>query len=204
MDGLGLSTGWRHDLDEVVEKFAPTVLIGTSGTPGAFTEQAIRTMAAATSRPVILPMSNPTANSEATPDDVLGWTHGLALVATGSPFPAVRVAGRPVEVGQANNVYVFPGIGLGAIVAEARTLTDRMFLTAAKVLADWGSRPGSSEGTLYPPLRRLRDVSRSIAIAVAKEAAASGVGRSMSDREIEDAVERQMWWPDYLPYRPIS
>ncbi len=195
--GLGLPVGPHHDLETVIERFAPTVLIGTSGTPGTFTERAIRLMAAGTPRPVVLPMSNPTANSEATPDDILRWTGGRALIATGSPFPPVRVAGREVIVGQANNVFVFPGIGLGAIVAEVREVTDRMFLVAARVLTDFVTPDQQANGALYPPLGRLRDISRSIAIAVAREASAEGVCRPMSDAEIEHAVERQMWWPDY-------
>jgi malate dehydrogenase (oxaloacetate-decarboxylating) len=113
------------------------------------------------------------------------------------------VAGREVEIGQANNVYVFPGIGLAAIVAHAREVTDRMLLTAARVLAGRVSPARLAEGALYPPLSSLRDVSRSIAIAVAREARDAGVGLPLSDAEIEDTVERQMWWPDYIPYRPV-
>jgi malate dehydrogenase (oxaloacetate-decarboxylating) len=200
---LGLQPGPHHDLETVVERFAPTVLIGTSGTAGTFTERAIRGMAAATARPVIFPMSNPDTSSEATPEDILRWTDRRALVATGSPFPPVRVAGRRVQIGQANNVYVFPGIGLGAIVAHAREVTDRMLLTAAHVLTGWVTPRRLAEGALYPPLGSLREVSRSIAIAVAREARDAGVGRPMSDAEIEDAVQRQIWWPDYVSYRTV-
>lgn len=200
MAQLGLPAG--PGLEAIVERFAPTVLIGTSGMPGTFSERAIRVMAAATPRPVILPMSNPTANSEATPEDVLRWTDGRAIVATGSPYPPVQIAKRRVEIGQANNVYVFPGIGLGAIAAEAREVTDRMFLGAAQVLADRVTPQRLAEGAVYPPLAGLRDVSRAIAITVAKEACTSGVGLPLSDSEIENAVDRQMWWPDYVPYSP--
>jgi malic enzyme len=200
---LGLQPGAHHDLEAVVERFAPTVLIGTSGTAGTFTERAIRAMAAATPRPVIFPMSNPTTKSEATPQDILHWTDGRALVATGSPFPQVRVAGRRIEIGQANNVYVFPGIGLGAITAHAREVTDRMLLTAAHVLSGTVTPRRLAAGALYPPLGSLREVSRSIAIAVAREARDAGVGRLVSDSEIEASVQRQMWWPDYVSYRPV-
>jgi malic enzyme len=203
MARLGLQVGPHHDLEAVIGRFAPTVLIGTSGTAGTFAERAIRSMAATTARPLILPMSNPTANSEATPEDILRWTDGRALVATGSPFPPVRTAGRRVAVGQANNVFVFPGIGLGAIVAQVREVTDRMFLVAAKVLADRVTPSQLAEGALYPPLGTLRDISRSIAIAVAKEARAEGVGRPMSDTKIEEEVRQQMWWPDYTSPRPV-
>ena len=204
MARLGLAVGSHHDLDTVVERFKPTVLVGTSGTPGAFTRSAIQSMAATAARPIVFPMSNPTTNSEATPEDILRWTDGRALVATGSPFAPVMVAGREVEIGQANNVYVFPGIGLAALVAHAREVTDRMLLTAARVLAGRVSPARLAEGALYPPLSSLRDVSRSIAIAVAREARDAGVGLPLSDAEIEDTVERQIWWPDYITYRPVS
>lgn len=204
MARLGLQVGSRHDLDEVVERFAPTVLIGTSGTSGTFTERMVRSMAASTSRPVILPMSNPTANSEATPEDILRWSDGRALVATGSPFSPVQVAGRPVTIGQANNVFVFPGIGLGVIASQSRQVTDRMFLIAARTLASWVTSHRLDEGALYPALGNLRDISRSIAVAVAREASVAGVGRPMTDTQIEDTVNRQMWWPDYVAYRPES
>ena len=203
MARLGLAAGSHHNLETVVGRFKPTVLIGTSGTPGAFTESAIRNMAAATARPIVFPMSNPTTSSEATPEDILRWTDGRALVATGSPFAPVTMAGREVEIGQANNVYVFPGIGLGAIVAHAREVTDGMLLTAARVLAGRVTLRRFAEGALYPPLGSLREVSRSIAIAVTREARDAGAGRALSNAEIEDSVERQMWWPDYVPYRPV-
>ena len=203
MSRLALPVGPHHDLETVVARFAPTVLIGTSGTPGTFSERAIRTMAAGSERPVIFPMSNPTDNSEATPKDLLRWTGGRALVATGSPFAPVHVSGRRVVVGQANNMYVFPGIGLGAIVAHAREITDRMLLVAADVLADWVDPGRLDEGALYPPLSNLRDISRSIAVAVGREARDAGLGRRLSDSEIEEMVQRQMWWPDYVTYRPV-
>lgn len=203
MGRLGLQPGPHHDLEAIVERFAPTVLIGTSGTAGTFTEQAVRAMAARTARPVVFPMSNPTSSSEAAPEDILRWTEGRALVATGSPFPPVYIAGRRIDIGQANNVYVFPGIGLGAIVAHASEVTDRMLMAAARVLAGSVTPHRLVEGALYPPLGSLREVSRSIATAVAREARDAGVGRSMSDADIEDNVQLQMWWPDYVSYRPL-
>lgn len=202
MAKLGLAAGSQHDLETVVRRFAPSVLIGTSGTPGTFTEGAILAMAQTTPHPVIFPMSNPTANSEATPEDLMRWTQGRALVATGSPFPPVHLGHRRVEVGQANNVYVFPGIGLGAIVSHAREVTDRMLLSAARTLAAQVSGPRMATGALYPPLSSLRAVSRAIALGVAREARDAGVGVSSADRELEDAIDRQMWWPAYSEYRP--
>ena len=120
MRRFGFDPGRHYDLEAIVRHVAPTVLVGTSAIPGAFTEGAVREMAARAPRPIVLPLSNPTANSEATPAEVLAWSDGRALVATGSPFAPVEVNGRARPVGQANNVLVFPGIGLGAIVARYR------------------------------------------------------------------------------------
>ncbi len=131
---------------------------------------------------------------EASPADVLAWTDGRALVATGSPFePVVLPDGRRIEIGQANNVFVFPGVGLGAIVAEAPAVTDRMFLLAGETLAGAVTDERLAAGALYPPVAALREVSRAIAIAVAHEAGSS---------DPEAAVDAAMWWPDYVPYVP--
>ena len=161
-------------------------------------------MAEATPRPVIMPLSNPTSVAEATPADVLEWTDGKALVATGSPFEPVERYGLRHDIGQANNVFIFPGLGLGAIVAESRTITDRMFLLAARTLADAVTPERRETGALYPPVSLLRSVSRSIAIAVAREALDSGVAgiAPASDAELEALVDGAMWWPAYVPYEP--
>jgi malate dehydrogenase (oxaloacetate-decarboxylating) len=193
----GFPAADRYDLETVVRHVAPTILVGTSGAPGSFTEAAVREMAARTPTPVVLPLSNPTASSEATPADVLAWTGGRAVVATGSPFEPVPVGGRLRVVGQANNVFVFPGVGLGAIVARAREVTDRMFLVAARTLAGMVSEERLEAGAIYPRLSELRPISRAIAIAVAREARESGFGRIMSDEEIESAVDAVMWMPEY-------
>jgi malic enzyme len=205
LDSAGLSRfGFppadRYDLETVVRHVAPTILIGTSGTAGAFTETAIREMAARSPAPLVFPLSNPTANSEATPADVLAWTDGRALVATGSPFDPVPVDGGTRLVGQANNVFVFPGVGLGAVVVRAREVTDRMFLVAATTLADAVAAERLERGALYPPLSGLRAISRAIAVAVARKARDSGLARIMSDEQIEEAVDAAMWRPDYEPY----
>ena len=186
-------TGSTPDLVETIRMIRPTVLVGTTGVSGTFSETVVRAMVEAlgpNETPVVLPLSNPTSAVEATPTDVLAWTDGRALVATGSPFGPVDLPdGRHVEIGQANNVFIFPGVGLGAIVAEARIVTDSMFLTAARELAACVSDERRASGALYPPVSALREVSRRIATAVA------GPDRA-------DEVQAAMWWPEYVPYLP--
>jgi len=193
---LGL-TAAQDGLETVVRQFAPTILIGTTGKPGLFTETAIREMAARTPAPIIMPLSNPTANTEATPADVLRWTNGRALVATGSPFEPVRVGGLTRQVGQANNMLVFPGVGLAAIVSRATEITDEMFRVAATTLAGLVSADRVADGALYPPVADLRQVSQSIAIAVATQAKHDGVARLAPDDDIDEAVAAAMWFPRY-------
>jgi malate dehydrogenase (oxaloacetate-decarboxylating) len=179
-------------LDTIIER-RPNVLVGTTGVAGTFSRDVIEAMAERVhpdQRPIVMPLSNPTSVTEAVPADILAWSDGRALVATGSPFPALDLPdGRRVEIGQANNVFVFPGVGLGAIVAEAPIVTDTMFLTAARVLASLVTDDRLATGALYPPVSDLRAVSRAIAVAVAGE-----------DRA--DEVDAAMWWPDYVPYIP--
>ena len=189
-------------LVETVERVRPTVLIGATGIGGAFTEEVIRAAAAGSPRPVVLPLSNPTSAAEATPVDVLRWSGGRAIVATGSPFDAVEVDGRTVVVGQANNVFVFPGLGLGAIAAEARVISDRMFLLAAQTLAAAVTDERFASGGIYPPVDDLRRVTRAIAVAVAREAIGSGLALVPPETEVEALVDRAMWWPEYVPYEP--
>ena len=201
--GMGsLNPGDRRDLDAVVAAVKPTILIGTSGVPGAFTESAIREMAAHTERPVVFPLSNPTAKTEAVPADIVAWTGGRALIATGSPFEPVTVNGESRIIGQANNVFIFPGMGLGAIVAEAREITDEMFLLTAGTLAEMVSPERLAAGALYPAVSELRDVSRQIAAKVVCQSRDCGVGRLYRDEEVFDAVDSAIWFPAYLPYRP--
>jgi malic enzyme len=218
VDSHGLVHGGRADLDPAKADFAgparpdvreladairlvrPTILIGTTGHPGTFSEECVRAMAAEVDRPIVMPLSNPTAIAEARPADVIAWTDGRALVATGSPFPAVDHAGVRHEVGQANNVFVFPGIGLGAIVSEATAVSDAMVLAAATALADAVSDDRLRVGALYPPTSALRDVSRTVGLAVAREAVRSGLSDA-DEASLEAEIERAMWWPAYVPYR---
>ncbi len=196
-DGEGDAPG----LLEVVGALAPTVLIGTTGKAGTFTEDVIRAMAAGAPHPIIMPLSNPTSISEAVPTDVLFWTEGRALVATGSPFLPVADGDRTVEIGQANNVFIFPGVGLGAIVAESREVTDAMFLLAAETVAEHVSDARLEAGALYPSVSDLRAVSRAIAIRVAGEALRVGLSPLPADTNVDALVDASMWWPAYAPYQ---
>jgi malic enzyme len=187
-------------LSAVVAAVRPTVLVGATGVAGTFTETVIRSMAGDI-RPIVLPLSNPTALSEANPSDILAWTDGRALVATGSPFPAVALAQGTREVAQANNVFVFPGLGLGAIVAEARVVTDGMLLAAAVSIAASVSDERLAAGALLPPIGDLRAIARRVAIAVAEAARKGGVAGIGSDRDLGADVDAATWWPAYVPYR---
>ncbi|MGE5829112.1 MAG: malic enzyme-like NAD(P)-binding protein, partial [Micromonosporaceae bacterium] len=193
----GFPPATRYDLETVIRRVAPTILIGTTSVAGTFSETAIREMAARVPAPIVLPLSNPTANAEATPADVLTWSGGRAVVATGSPFDPVVVDGRRRLVGQANNVFIFPGVGLGAIVAATREITDRMFLAASRTLAGMTSPERIAAGALYPPLADLRPISRAVAIAVAREAVTAGLARIPDDLDVEVAVDEAMWTPQY-------
>jgi len=183
----------------VAAALRPTVLIGTTGSPGTFSEALVREVARHAEAPIILPLSNPGDRAEAQPADVLAWTGGRALVATGSPCPTPS---PDRVVGQANNVFIFPGVGLGSLVAEAREVTDEAFLTAAEALAASVPRERLLAGGIYPPIGELRPIARRIAIAVVRRLRDTGYGRQFRDEEIEPAVDAAMWAPDYRPYRP--
>jgi malate dehydrogenase (oxaloacetate-decarboxylating) len=201
-------TGWRADaslggvgLAEVVARVHPTILIGTSTRTGAFSEEIVREMAAHAERPVILPMSNPTELSEAVPADLIRWTQGRALVATGSPFEPVPYDGTTYLIGQANNALVFPGIGLGVIASRAARVTDGMLVAAAHAVAGLTdcSRPGAA---LLPPVQMLRDTSVAVGAAVARAAASDGVARATVDGDLATRVRDLMWHPAYRPIVP--
>jgi malate dehydrogenase (oxaloacetate-decarboxylating) len=199
---------WQRDavlggipLAEVVRRMHPTVLIGTSARGGAFTEEIVKDMAAHTDRPVIMPMSNPTELAEARPADLIEWTGGRALVATGSPFPPVDYAGTRYVIGQANNALVFPGLGLGAVAARASKITDGMLSAAAHAVA--GLVDAGAPGVpLLPEVAELRDTSLAVAVAVAEAAVADGVaGRELAD-DLPAQVRALMWQPVYRQVRP--
>jgi malic enzyme len=191
-----------HDLAAVVRALHPTVLVGVSGATGFFTEEIVREMARHTERPMIFPLSNPTSLAEAQPADLVAWTGGRALVATGSPFDPVPHEGREIRIGQGNNAFIFPGVGLGAVVAEAREVTEGMFTVAAETLADQLRQEDVDQGALYPPVSALRRVTVEIAQAVVREARDHAQGRPVPDADIPALVKDAMWEPFYLPLLP--
>jgi len=197
--------GWRLlsariGLHDVVRNVRPTILIGTSAQAGAFSEPIIREMASAVVRPIVFPLSNPTSKSEAVPADLLAWTEGRALVATGSPYPDVAHHGRTVRIGQCNNAFIFPGVGLGVVASGARRVTDQMFVAAARALSEWSPARRDADAALYPPLEMVRDIARDVAFAAALEGQRQGVADAMPPGELMDRVHEKMWEPNYVPY----
>ena len=192
-------------LADVVKHLQPTALIGTAAQPGAFTQDVVVEMARHVARPVIFPLSNPTSRSEAKPVDLLAWTSGRAIIATGSPFPdappSVTGGGRPRKIGQCNNAYIFPGVGLGVIASDARRVRQEMFVAAARALGEMSPALNDRMAPLFPDLSAIREVSRRVAIAVGTEAQALGLARAMTREELEKRVDEKMWEPHYLRYR---
>ncbi|HEY8518735.1 MAG TPA: NAD-dependent malic enzyme [Gammaproteobacteria bacterium] len=197
----GLAVHGDRMLLDVVRRYRPTVLVGVSGVGGAFDERLVREMAAHVERPVIFPSSNPRSNSEARPADLYDWTDGRCLVATGSPFPDVVHRGRRYRVGQGNNVFIFPGLGLAAIAADARKVTNGMTNAASKALAAQVTDEELESGLLFPSVSRLRTVSYHIAVAVVRQAVRDGVS-DVPEHDIERRVRAAMWSPEYPEYVP--
>ena len=189
----------RPTLLDVVRNVKPSVLIGVSGTPGLFTEEVIQQMASTSEHPIIMPLSNPTSHTEVTPARALKWTNGTAIVATGSPFAPVEFEGRTHPIGQANNVFIFPGMGLGILAVKAREVTDGMFLAAARALSAATPPELVAAGQMYPDIEQVREVSRGVASAVASKAMEEGVAEVVDD--LEAAIEAEMWFPEYVPAR---
>jgi malate dehydrogenase (oxaloacetate-decarboxylating) len=194
------SGGQPISLQKVVEHVQPTVLIGVSGQPGAFTEAVVRAMAASCDRPVILPLSNPTSRCEASPADVLHWTNGKAIVGTGSPFAPVEIDGKLVKIAQTNNSYIFPGLALGIIASRAKRVSEGMIMAGAEALARLSPTRTDPNGALLPPLDSLRKVSMSVAVAVGRQAAHEGLAQVKGEAFVA-SLRESVWEPVYLPYK---
>ncbi|MDJ0959160.1 MAG: NAD-dependent malic enzyme [Acidimicrobiia bacterium] len=187
-------------LSDVVRNARASVLIGVSGVAGIFNQEIVARMARYVDRPIIMPLSNPTTHAEVTPENALAWTGGRAVVATGSPFPAVTHRDRTHHIGQANNVFVFPGMGLGALAVGAGEVTERMFLAAARALAGTVGDEMLSTGRIVPPITEAPEASLVVARAVAEQAVRDGVAEPSEDLEAQ--IHAAHWTPEYLPYRP--
>jgi malate dehydrogenase (oxaloacetate-decarboxylating) len=184
-------------LEEVIASVPASILIGLSTVGGAFTEPVVREMARKTPRPIIFPLSNPTSKAEAAPADLIHWTQGRALIATGSPFGPVMNGGRSIRISQCNNVYIFPAIGLALAACGATRVTDDMLLAAARALGERSPALTDRNASLLPPLRELRTVARHIAKAVALQAMAEGHAHAMPEAELEHRIEQCQWTPRY-------
>jgi malate dehydrogenase (oxaloacetate-decarboxylating) len=193
--------GEYYDLLKTVQHIKPTILIGCSAQAGAFTQEVIQTMAQHVAHPIILPLSNPTSKVEATPHDIIHWTHGSALVATGSPFAPVKFNGKEIVIAQCNNARIFPGIGLGVVVAKPKLLTDSMLLAAARALCDCAPVNTDLNAPLLPSIKNAQAVSKKIARAVAKQAIKENLSSLDATVNLEDAIAKAYWQPTYLNYR---
>jgi malate dehydrogenase (oxaloacetate-decarboxylating) len=192
------------NLMDVISNTQASILIGVSGKPGLFTEEVIRQMLASCPRPIILPLSNPSQHVEAHPQDVVTWTDGKAIVATGSPFEEVEHNGKPFEISQCNNSYVFPGVGLGVISCKAKLVSDEMLMVASTTLAELSPGQEDQSSAVLPPLTALPQISRKIAFKVAKAAIAQDLAREMTDDELLASIERNFWTPAYREYRRVA
>jgi len=194
---------WDADLSkpvgllDVVRNAKPTVLVGVTGQGGVFTEEVVREMARHADKPVIFPLSNPTSRAEAVPADLLEWTGGKAVIATGSPFDPVEHQGKTHVIAQCNNSYIFPAMGTGILAAGARRVTDGMFMVAAEALRDKSPALKDPRASLLPSLKDIRSVTRHIAAAVARQAQEDGVADKTTEHELERRIDETMWTPDY-------
>jgi len=200
--------GWTAGPDdsitplEVVRRGRPTVLIGVTAQSGLFTPELLTAVAAGSERPIVMPLSSPTSKCEATPETVWKATGGRGLLVTGSYFPPIEWAGRTLRASQFNNLYIFPGVGLGALVAQATQVTDGMFLAASRALSALVTQEQEAQGLLLPELKDIRLISAAVALAVAQEARDAGLGLRLDDTELAALVARAQWQPRFTPLRP--
>ncbi|MEW5250230.1 NAD-dependent malic enzyme [Microbulbifer sp. 2201CG32-9] len=194
----------QWSLLQLVQQVQPTILIGVSGQGGLFTQEVVEAMHVGCKRPLILPLSNPTSRAEARPQELLAWTNGDAMVATGSPFAPVELEGKSYNVAQCNNVYIFPGVGLGVIAAGATRVTDGMLMAASKALAEHAPVVRTGAGALLPALSDIREITRYIGMKVGLQAQADGVAPGITEDKLKAAIERNFWCPGYRRYRRRS
>ena len=197
-------SGEYASLLDVINCAKPQILIGVSGQPGLFTEQVIKTMKSYESKPIIFPLSNPSRQVEARPEQVIEWTEGEVVIATGSPFNPVEYKGKTFPIAQCNNSYIFPGIGLGVIAAKASSISDEMLMAASNALADASPMVNDPNGELLPPLTQIGELSRKIAFAVAKTAIEQELALGMPDALLEQKIESNFWRAEYRPYKRVS
>jgi malate dehydrogenase (oxaloacetate-decarboxylating) len=204
-----LVSGWKGNdghiaLAEVIKNSSASILIGVSSQPGQFTEPIIREMAGKVERPIVFPLSNPSDRAEAVPNDIIHWTNGRALVATGTEFPPVHLEGRLFEIAQCNNFYIFPAIGLAVGASGAKRVTDSMMVSAAKALGHFYPHNADIDlEKLLPPIDTMRDLTIEIAVIVGLQAQVDGVAPAMSGQELRERVQQRFWIPRYLNYKPV-
>jgi len=190
-------------LAEVVKYARPTVLVGVSGQAGLFSQSLIENMASYCERPIILPLSNPSRQIEATPEQLLHWTKGLAIIATGSPFKPVEYQGQQYIIPQCNNSYIFPGFGLAVVAGGIRRVTDEMLVVASEQLAKASPVLKTGQGALLPPLTEIANLSKKMAFAISKVGQQQNVAEKMTDDDLIDAIEKQFWLPEYRKYTRV-
>lgn len=203
VEGWSLASPSTIGLMDVVRNARPTVLIGVTAQRGLFSGEVLDLVARNTERPVVMALSNPTSRTECTPEELARATDGRGLLATGSPFPPLSWKGQTICTSQGNNLFIFPGVGLGALAAKAPKVTDRMFLAAARTVSGMVTPAEEADGLLLPDMEAIREVSARVALAVAKEARDAGLGRLLPDDELEALVRRAQWEPRFSPYRPV-
>ena len=199
----GVSEEYATLLD-VMNNAQPDILIGVSGVPGLFTEQVIKEMKSHCPMPIIFPLSNPIKQVEATPEQVINWTEGEVIVATGSPFKPVEYQGKTFPIVQCNNSYIFPGLGLGIVAANINRVTDEMLMVASETLAEASPLANTGQGELLPPLTEIASLSKKIAFAVAKVAFDQDLALRIDDESLLAKIERNFWKPEYRQYRRSS